>query len=160
MRQFEVLRISPHWTQFIIDNLLWLLSCLAAFHFADSLSPSYRRLLLFLAFSLLFFLLWKAMEMVRTDYVITGEQVIFRHGVLFHSSDYMELYRIIDYQENRSPLQQLLSLRCLTIFSGDHTLPKLTLKGIRGRKDLLYEIRMRVEHNKRRRGVYEITNRN
>ena len=79
--------------------------------------------------------------------------------MLFHSSDYMELYRIVDYQENRTPMQQLVGLKNVTILSGDKTLPKLKLIGIRSNLRILEDIRMRVEYNKKKRSIYEITNR-
>ena len=79
---------------------------------------------------------------------------------LFHSADYMELYRIVDYQESRTPVQQLTGLKNILLLSGDRTLPRLRMVGIRGSSRILDEIRIRVEYNKKRRGIYEITNRN
>lgn len=106
------------------------------------------------------YLIWQAIELWRIEYVITGEQLIYNHGVLFHSADYMELYRIVDYQESRTPVQQLTGLKNILLLSGDRTLPRLRMVGIRGSSRILDEIRIRVEYNKKRRGIYEITNRN
>ena len=134
-REFQSIRITPHWLQYVIIQLPWLVLCAIGF------------------------LSYQALEMGRISYVITGEQLIYKHGVLFHSSDYMELYRIVDYQENRTPMQQLVGLKNVTILSGDKTLPKLKLIGIRSNLRILEDIRMRVEYNKKKRSIYEITNR-
>jgi hypothetical protein len=56
-------------------------------------------------------------------------------------------------------MQQLVGLKNVTILSGDKTLPKLKLIGIRSNLRILEDIRMRVEYNKKKRSIYEITNR-
>ena len=150
-REFQSIRITPHWLQYVIIQLPWLVLCAIGF--------LYKRLILYASWGLLLYLSYQALEMGRISYVITGEQLIYKHGVLFHSSDYMELYRIVDYQENRTPMQQLVGLKNVTILSGDKTLPKLKLIGIRSNLRILEDIRMRVEYNKKKRSIYEITNR-
>jgi membrane protein YdbS with pleckstrin-like domain len=108
---------------------------------------------------LMVYLLYLAIDMKRIEYVITGEQLIYKHGVLFHTADFMELYRIVDYQEHRTPMQQIIGLKNVTLLSGDRSMPRLTMTGIRSSSRILEEIRTRVEYNKKRRGIYEITNR-
>ena len=93
------------------------------------------------------------------EYIITAEQLLFVHGVAVQSTDYMELYRIVDYQQTRSVLQQIFGIKTITIFSGDKNMPELNIIGIREHWDVVSQIRERVEFNKRRKGVYEITNR-
>ena len=158
-REFQIIRISPHWLQYVIIQLPWLVLCAIGFLVAGDDTFLYKRLILYASWGLLLYLSYQALEMGRISYVITGEQLIYKHGVLFHSSDYMELYRIVDYQENRTPMQQLVGLKNVTILSGDKTLPKLKLVGIRSNLRILEDIRMRVEYNKKRRSIYEITNR-
>lgn len=93
------------------------------------------------------------------EYIITGEQLIFQHGIFVHSTEYMELYRVIDYIQMKNFMQQLLDVKTITILSGDRTLPSLNIVGVPGSLSIVTEIRRRVEYNKKRRGVYEITNR-
>ena len=81
------------------------------------------------------------------------------HGVLSHSMDYIELYRVVDYQQHQSLPQQLFGLKTVTIYSGDRNNPKLDMIGVKVKMDIVSEIRKRVEFNKKRKGVYEITNR-
>ena len=57
------------------------------------------------------------------------------------------------------PMQQLTGLKNVTLLSGDRSLPKLTLRGIKRNMRIIDKVRTRVEYNKKRRGIYEITNR-
>ena len=156
---FRTFRLKPHWIQYVIDQLPWLVICCGGFLFAGDETLPYREFLLYAVTALLAYLTYQALDFWRIEYIVTGEQLVFKHGVLFHSSDYMELYRVVDYQENRSPMQQITGLKNVTLLSGDRSLPKLTLRGIRGSSRIIEHIRIRVEYNKKRRGIYEITNR-
>ena len=157
---FQTYRLKPHWIQYVIDQLPWILIWVVVTLYAGDDTLPYREYLGYVSAGMLCYLLWQALELCRIEYVITGEQLIYRHGVLFHSADYMELYRIVDYQESRTPVQQLTGLKNILLLSGDRSLPRLRMVGIRGSSRILDEIRARVEYNKKRRGIYEITNRN
>ena len=157
---FQTYRLKPHWIQYVIDQLPWILIWVVVTLYAGDDTLPYREYLGYVSACMLCYLLWQALELLRIEYVITGEQLIYRHGVLFHSADYMELYRIVDYQESRTPVQQLTGLKNILLLSGDRSLPRLRMVGIRGSSLILDEIRARVEYNKKRRGIYEITNRN
>ena len=63
----------------------------------------------------------------------------------------MELYRIVDFQEHQSLLQQFCGLKTVRILSMDRNTPRLDLIGIFHRDDLVSIIRERVETNKRKR---------
>lgn len=71
----------------------------------------------------------------------------------------MELYRVVDFREHRSFLQQLTGLKTVSVYSGDRMTPKLDIRGVEYRTNLVDHIRERVETNKQRKGIYEITNR-
>ena len=157
---FQTYRLKPHWIQYVIDQLPWILIWVVVTLYAGDDTLPYREYLGYVSACMLCYLLWQALELCRIEYVITGEQLIYRHGVLFHSADYMELYRIVDYQESRTPVQQLTGLKNILLLSGDRSLPRLRMVGVRGSSRILDEIRARVEYNKKRRGIYEITNRN
>ena len=157
---FQTYRLKPHWIQYVIDQLPWILIWVVVTLYAGDDTLPYREYLGYVSACILCYLLWQALELCRIEYVITGEQLIYRHGMLFHSADYMELYRIVDYQESRTPVQQLTGLKNILLLSGDRSLPRLRMVGIRGSSRILDEIRTRVEYNKKRRGIYEITNRN
>ena len=157
---FLTYRLKPHWIQYVIDQLPWIIIWVIVTLYAGDDTFPYREYLMYGSVCMMCYLIWQAIELWRIEYVITGEQLIYKHGVLFHSADYMELYRIVDYQESRTPVQQLTGLKNILLLSGDRTLPRLRMVGIRGSSCILDEIRIRVEYNKKRRGIYEITNRN
>jgi hypothetical protein len=65
----------------------------------------------------------------------------------------------VDYKQHRSLPQQIFGLKTVTIYSGDRNNSVVNMIGIKEADDVVSEIRMRVEFNKRRKGIYEITNR-
>lgn len=95
----------------------------------------------------------------RMRYYIGEEQLISEHGIFHRSINYMELYRIVDFYEHQNFMQQLLSLKSVTIFSMDRQTPRLELQGVSSSKDVVSIIRTGVELNKKRRLIHEITNR-
>lgn len=110
------------------------------------------------ALFLVIYLFCQLLSLLRTEYVITSEQIIILHGVLSHSTDYVELYRVVDYKQHRSLPQQIFGLKTVTIYSGDRNNSVVNMIGIKEADDVVSEIRMRVEFNKRKKGIYEITN--
>ena len=156
---FRPLSLRPHWTQYIISQTHWLILCIALFAIYFNIDMIIKVVFLWAGTALLFFLLYQALYLARVEYIVTGEQIIYLHGVLSHSTDYMELYRVIDYQQHRSLMQQMAGLKTVIIYSGDRNTPVMHLIGMREQMDVVYEIRQRVEYNKTMRHVYEITNR-
>ena len=56
-------------------------------------------------------------------------------------------------------MQQMAGLKNVVIYSMDRNTPVLTILGMKGKLGLIDCIRERVEANKKRKGIYEITNR-
>lgn len=79
-------------------------------------------------------------------------------GLVARTTHYIELYRVVDYEQRQNLLQLLVSIKTVIILSRDRTNGCLKLVGIKARKDIVGEIRRRVEFNKRKKGIYEITN--
>lgn len=93
-----------------------------------------------------------------TSYIISSEQIIIHQGAFNRTSHYIELYRVVDYEQKQNFLQLLCGLKTVTILSRDRTNSCLRMVGIKAGCDIVGEIRRRVEFNKRRKGIYEITN--
>ena len=162
MSTFDTIQLRPHLLQYVINEWGYALLCIMAFAIAglDFVeSSNIPHLLMWLGILLALYLAYQFLYLLRIRYVVTGEQLIFLHGVFQHSTDYMELYRVVDYQQNRSLLQQLLGLKTVTILSGDRNMGRLDIIGVCEKEDVVGEIRKRVEINKRIKGIYEITNR-
>lgn len=90
--------------------------------------------------------------------VFGSEQLTAEHGVFQRSIGYIELYRVVDFHEQQSLLQQIFGLKTVTVLSMDRTTPKPELTGLPKRINIVDIIRERVEFNKQRKGIYEITN--
>ena len=158
-KTFKTVRHRPHWMQFIINEFIPLSLCLAAFTFAGMEDMPFKGFILQIAFLLVLFILYKFAYLQRLRYFVSSEQLIIQHGVFTSNNNYVELYRIVDYDERRNFIQQLVGLKTVTIYSGDRTTPHLDIIGVPVDFDLVAIIRERVEYNKQRKGVYEITNR-
>lgn len=155
---FPTLTLRPHWMQYFINEFQFMLLALVSFGIYAFAEFKYHELFIWPTLGLLVYLLSRGIYMLRMEYVVSGEQLIIMHGVLNHATDYVELYRIIDYQDHRSFWQQVFGLKSVTIYSGDKTNPVVVLFGVKETVDVVSEIRQRVEFNKRRRGIYEFTN--
>ncbi len=73
--------------------------------------------------------------------------------------EFIELYRVIDFHEDVSFIQNIFDIKTVTVYFGDRTTPRLRIPGIALGNPLVQTLRERVEYNKRRKGIYEITNR-
>lgn len=91
-------------------------------------------------------------------WTITDEVIYQRYGLTYVTIDQLELYRIIDYQEVQTPLQQFLKIKNLILVSTDKTTPHLLIKGVCVDLPLMSIIRDRVEMCKSKKRIYEVTN--
>ena len=79
--------------------------------------------------------------------------------MITRSSEYVEPCRVVDFSERSNRLRQCCGLKTVGVHSVDRTTPQLDIIGMELNDDLVTVIRGRVELNKRRKGIYEITNR-
>lgn len=159
VKVFRPLSLRPHWLQFSINQLGWLILCLMAFTVYFNFNFIMVNIFLYAGIAILLYLLYQVLYLMRMEYIITSDQIIFLHGVISQSTDYMELYRVIDYQQHRSLMQQMTGLKTIIIYSGDKNTPIMRIIGMKEEVDVVAEIRRRVEYNKQLKHVYEITNR-
>ena len=103
-------------------------------------------------------LLCRYLYLSRMRYAINEEQLQYEYGIFSVQRDYIELYRVVDYSEQRSFLQMLFGLKTVSIYSGDKTCPRLDIIGVKGDTDLLTMRRERVEYNKKKHNIHEFTN--
>ena len=145
--------------QFFIDNWPLLTLDLCGYACAGMDGMPFMGLLLWLSVAVSLLLTYRLIYLKRIVYRITAEQLIYEHGVITRSSDYVELYRVVDFGERSNLLQQICGLKTVSVYSGDRTTPRLDIIGVEINENLVPVIRGRVEQNKRRKGIYEITNR-
>ncbi len=154
-----VITLCPSVLQFFINELPMLLLCICAFAVGGLPNAEIGKTALVIAGLLSLCLLYRFIYLRNIRYHIGSEQIICEHGVFQRSVNYMELYRVVDFAEHQTLMQQICGLKSVTIFSMDRSTPRLELTGMANKQDIVSHIRQRVEINKRRKGVYEITNR-
>lgn len=149
--QPESLVLRPHKMQFVIDELPSLAVCCAGGIYGGMEGVPYPVAGVAVFFFLSLVLLYRFIYLCRIHYHIGIEQLVCEQGVFVRKVDYMELYRIVDFQEHQSLMQQLCGLKTVRIFSTDRNTPRLDLTGMRRKDDIVPLIRGRVEYNKRKR---------
>ncbi|WP_286532219.1 PH domain-containing protein [Duncaniella freteri] len=154
---FGTIVLTPHWLQWLIDKAPWIAVNASGYCWHD-LTPL-PGLILALMMAMSLHLAYMLLYLKKMRFTITDEMMIYEHGVLWRQREYMELYRVIDFKEHIGFFQNLFGLKTVTVFSGDRSTPILPIPGIALEYPLVQAIRQRVEHNKRRKGIYEITNR-
>ncbi len=157
-RNFRSIVLRPHAAQFLIDELPLMLLCAAALVYGGMEGLPLGGLATVVALLLAALLAYRFIYLRRIRYCINHELLVCEQGVFYRKVDYIELYRIVDFREHQSLLQQLCGLKTICILSMDRSTPRLDIIGLLRRSDLVPIIRSRVEFNKRKRSIYEITN--
>lgn len=156
---FRTIIIQPHVLQWVINQLPVLLLICGGVMLCgiDNLPGKGIIGTVMAVFSLL--LLYSFVYIRSIEYHITDQQIIIEHGVFRRSTDYMELYRVIDFNEHRNIMQQICALKTITIYAGDKNMPTLHLIGVKNHYDIISELRTRVIYSRELFRIYEVTNR-
>ena len=160
-QSYPTIKLRPHGLQFVAGNMGGIVCSVLILALAgyDGLLPKSIFPFAMAAFGLLALnLLCKCVYLLRISYIITEEQLQYEYGILSLQRDFIELYRVVDYSEQRSFLQMLFGLKTVSLYSGDKTCSRLDIIGVRGESDLISTIRERVEYNKKKRNIHEFTN--
>ena len=155
---YKEVSLRPNWRQLLIDEGLSILGGLALLVAGGLDAVPYRSVLLGLGLLLALKVCYSLLFLKKMVYTITGEQLVYEHGVFTRSRDYIELYRVVDFDEKRSFLQLLLGLKTIIVHSGDRTMPKLKIIGVREKADVVGCLRERVSYNRKRMNIHEFAN--
>lgn len=158
MTHYDIINFRPHPVQFVINELPLMSVCVTGLIYGGMENMPLGSIATTISVLTLLVLLYQFIYLRRIRYDITAEQLVCEQGILIRKVDYMELYRIVDFQEKQSILQQLCGLKTVSILSMDQNMPQLDLLGMRCNDRIVTLIRERVEYNKRKKGIYEITN--
>ena len=96
--------------------------------------------------------------LVSQKWIIGDETLCRVKGVFARHTDYIELYRIVDYKESQTLLQRLMGIKTITIFSTDRSDATMDMRGVSVDEDVIGHIREKVEKCKTDKRIYEITN--
>ena len=155
---YEDIGIRPDWRQLLIDELLSILLAVGLLIVGGLDSVPYHSVLFCIALALAFKVYYRLVYLRTMHYTITGEQLVYEHGVFTRSRDYIELYRIVDFDEKRSFLQLILGLKTIIVHSGDRTMPTLRIIGVREGTEVVDCLRERVSYNRKRMNIHEFAN--
>ena len=155
---YKEVSLRPNWRQLLIDEGLSILGALALLIAGGLDAVPYRSVLLGVGLLLVFKVCYSLLFLKKMVYTITGEQLVYEHGVFTRSRDYIELYRVVDFDEKRNFLQLLLGLKTIIVHSGDRTMPKLKIIGVREKADVVGCLRERVSYNRKRMNIHEFAN--
>ena len=97
--------------------------------------------------------------LTNVRWMLEDERLCRIRGVFSKQTDYIELYRITDYQESRSFLQRILGVKTVTVYSTDKSDAVSDILGVPADMDLVGILREQVEKTKKQRNIYEIANR-
>lgn len=149
----------PHFLEYVSKDLPIIILCILGWLMVACLgqktSPWTVAILAF--FTLYLFI--HCLYITSMKYHIGREQLMYERGLFTIKRDYIEMYRIVDYEESRNFLQMIFGLKTVTIHACDRTTPNLKIIGIPKNLDIIPAIRERCEYCKKKRGVYEIANR-
>lgn len=157
-QQYRDISLRPKTTQFFIDELPLLCVAITGLVYGGMDDAPLGSIATLFAVLLSLYLAYRLIYLKRIGYHIGSEQLTAEHGVFRRSIGYIELYRVVDFHEHQTFLQQIFGLKTVTVLSMDKTTPMLALIGLPKQADIVEIIRERVEYNKQRKGIYEITN--
>jgi hypothetical protein len=154
-----MIRLQPTFRYWVMSNFLWfvLLSLLCSAVFLN-MAWYVSYVIGCIVLLILCRLGWHLIVLRHIEYVIDEEQVIMRHGVFRRITNYMEMYRIFDYQKRQNIVEALFGVMNVILLSRDLSNPKTVLFGIRNDDSVIPLIRNRVETQKARKGIYEFNN--
>ena len=89
--------------QFVINELPLLLLCPIGLIYAGMDGLPLTHLILALTLILSLILLYRFIYLKRMTYSVGNEQFVFEYGVFHRKVDYLELYRIVDFNEHLYP---------------------------------------------------------
>lgn len=158
-RQFSTIIIQPHFLQWVINQLPLILLMITGTLLCGIDGIPFRNLLCIIMGIFSLMLLYSFVYIRSTEYRITDQQIIIEQGVFRRSTDYMELYRVIDFNEHRNIMQQICALKTITIYAGDKNMPVLNIIGVKNHFDIISELRSRIIYSRELFRIYEVTNR-
>ena len=94
---YKEVSLRPNWRQLLIDEGLSILGALALLIAGGLDAVPYRSVLLGVGLLLVLKICYSLVFLRKMVYTITGEQLVYEHGVFTRSRDYIELYRVVDF---------------------------------------------------------------
>ena len=160
----QEMTIIPDSRQFLSESMrpIFLgLAGMAIYPFLPAwANGTYTKMALTAAYLLLvIFLCVKFAVLKAYSWKVNNFEIRQKHGVLNKQTDYIELYRVVDYRETQSFLQRIFGVKTVVIISTDKSEPAMEIKGVPEKMELVAFTRKLVEQTKKENRIYEIANR-
>lgn len=146
-RQF----IAKYWAEFFWFGVALLLS--------GSNIPLLKAVAMGAALLFLLVLAYALWLFKTVRWEVNEQNIVFIRGIFNRETDYIEMYRVVDYKEEQNLLQQFFNIKTLVIYSGDQSHTELEIYGLAEDCRIIEFIRENVEKQKQKKKIYEITNR-
>lgn len=148
--------LKPSFKYFILNNwyVPFIIGLLIYFKSYFNIYISFFAILI--SIILLLKTLYNLFFFMSIKFTITNEMIISEYGFFRKTIDYMELYRVFDYQIKQTVFENLFGLMSVFIIGRDVTNPSLKIFGINFDVLLIPKIRSLVEHSKRENNIYEL----
>jgi membrane protein YdbS with pleckstrin-like domain len=143
-----------------MTNLLWLITLSLLFAVAYFM-PQGNYLIYglgTLVCVLLANIAWSYVVLYNITYIIEQEQIIVKRGVFIKTTNYLEMYRIYDFEKRQHIVEAAFGLMSITLLSRDMSNSNVKFIGIANSDDVIPVIRERVEREKQRKRVIEFNN--
>lgn len=158
MNNERKIKLSPAIKQFLADEILIIALLGGAILLTGYEDYVVKLCCLSLAGLICIYLLGRFWFYKSVCWEITRTQIKITHGVLRRTTNYVELYRVIDYAEEQSFIQQMMGLKDVFILSSDRTESTLRIFGIPSHLDIINEIKPLVKQARIDNHIYEIAN--
>ena len=156
------MKIKSNYKQWICNNILSIIISIILC-FATPLAHSYNRwcglICIILSFGLIIYLIIAYAYIISTTWIIYSNTLIRKKGLMSRKTNYIELYRVMKYEETQTFMQRILGIKNIRITTSDTYDPYMYIIGIKAKNNYISYIRELVEECKNKRNIYEITNR-
>ena len=114
------------------------------------------RVPIYLAIIAILNLVYHILRVYCTRYEIDAEELKYYSGILNRKYEFIELYRVKDFQVDRPLIYRMFGLGNLIIYTSDRTTPVFRLQAIRKPEDTYTILRSLVELNRMEKHVFEV----
>ena len=155
------IKLHPNMRYWFLMNFVHIILTVCLFVFRtvfDEWGHYFRTIAGCAAMVIVCLMFWNIIVLMNIQYLIQDEQIVIKRGVLRKTVNYMEMYRIFDYQKKQNIIESVLGLMNVVILSRDLSNPQLLLFGIQNDDAIIPEIRRRVELQKKIKNIHEFNN--
>ncbi len=156
----KAITLRPKAMQWVITFLPHILITICGYVYAGMEQMPLNNVVLAISFLLSLYLLYQLAYLQSIKYHVSSQQLITSFGVFHLERNYMELYRVVDFNEHQTLMQRIFGLKNITIYSTDRNTPQLFVIGVKADVDLVGYLRQLVYSNRKRMGIHEFANYN